>query len=98
MPLFLFPSDRETFGMVIIEAMACGTPVAAINCFGGPSEVIKHNINGMLTSLEDYSLSILKYFGDPTNHIQIKKNAIQTVLNDYSLKNTYTALQKSIND
>jgi glycosyltransferase involved in cell wall biosynthesis len=96
--LFLFPSDRETFGMVIIEAMACGTPVAAINCLGGPSEVIKHNINGMLTSLEDYSLSILKYFGDPTNHIQIKKNAIQTVLNDYSLKNTYTALQKSIND
>ena len=96
--MLLLPSDQETFGMVMVEAMACGTPVAAINCLGGPSEVIKNNFNGILTPLENYSLSIYKYFSDPTNQIKIKKNAIQTVLNDYSLKNTYAALQKSIND
>ena len=57
--LFMFPSDKETFGMVIIEAMACGTPIASINCLGGPAEVIIHNNNGILTSLEDFSLSLI---------------------------------------
>lgn len=96
--LFMFPSDKETFGMVIIEAMACGTPIASINCLGGPAEVIIHNNNGILTSLEDFSNVIIDFFNNPQKQLSIRENASKTVLNSYTVKSTYEALIKSLND
>jgi glycosyltransferase involved in cell wall biosynthesis len=37
--VFVFPSTNETFGLVLLEAMACGTPVAAFRV-DGPMEVL----------------------------------------------------------
>ena len=45
--LFVFPSKTDTFGIVMLEAMACGLPVAAFPVTG-PIDVVKHGITGIL--------------------------------------------------
>lgn len=48
---FILPSHSETFGVVFVEAIACGKPVIATRC-GGP-EMIVNNKNGMLVQPKD---------------------------------------------
>lgn len=45
--VFVFPSKTDTFGVVMIEAMACGTPVAAYPV-PGPLDVVDHKKTGYL--------------------------------------------------
>ena len=50
--LSLLPSRGETFGLVVIEAMAAGVPVIGTDAEGVP-EIIRHRENGMLVPPED---------------------------------------------
>jgi glycosyltransferase involved in cell wall biosynthesis len=45
--VFVFPSRWDTFGIVMIEAMACGTPVAAYPVTG-PLDVIEPGVTGFM--------------------------------------------------
>ena len=45
--VFVFPSRTDTFGLVMLEAMACGTPVAAYPVTG-PVDVVVDGVNGAL--------------------------------------------------
>jgi glycosyltransferase involved in cell wall biosynthesis len=52
----LFPIDwPEPFGLVMIEALACGTPVIAWNC-GSVPEVIDHGVNGFVCQSIDNAI------------------------------------------
>ncbi len=44
---FVFPSRTDTFGLVMLEAMASGTPVAAFPVTG-PLDVVRHGVSGVL--------------------------------------------------
>jgi len=45
--LFVFPSRTDTFGMVVVEAQACGLPALVTN-EGGPQEIIKDGETGYI--------------------------------------------------
>lgn len=51
--IYVMPSRFEGFGMVLIEAMACGVPCVSFNCDYGPSDIIKDQVNGFLVDKED---------------------------------------------
>jgi glycosyltransferase involved in cell wall biosynthesis len=45
--VFVFPSRTDTFGLVLLEAMACGVPVAAYPVTG-PIDVVRNGVTGVL--------------------------------------------------
>lgn len=49
--LLVLPSRRESLGMVLAEALACGTPVVATRC-GGPEDIVNNHV-GVLVPPED---------------------------------------------
>lgn len=76
--LFLFPSSTDTQGLVLLEAMACSTPVIAVMGIG-QKDIIRHNENGMLITTEQEMIEAITYL---TTHKEtysaMQKEAWQT--------------------
>lgn len=52
---FVLSSRTEGFGNVVVEALACGTPVVATDCEGGPSEILNDGEFGSLVPVDNVS-------------------------------------------
>ncbi|WP_206197346.1 N-acetyl-alpha-D-glucosaminyl L-malate synthase BshA [Peribacillus frigoritolerans] len=65
--LKLLLSEKESFGLVLLEAMACGVPCVATN-IGGIPEVIKDGISGFLCDVGD-----IKAIAEKTSSILMDK-------------------------
>ncbi|HYZ24863.1 MAG TPA: glycosyltransferase, partial [Rhodopila sp.] len=60
----LFPIDwPEPFGLVMIEAMACGTPVIAFRC-GSVPEVIEHGVSGFIVENTDQAVEAVRHVAE----------------------------------
>jgi glycosyltransferase involved in cell wall biosynthesis len=52
--VFVLPSQEEPFGLVLVEAMACGVPVIATDAIGGgPRTILDSGKNGILVPQDD---------------------------------------------
>lgn len=81
------PSHVESFGMVILEAMALSKPVLA-TCFGGPPEIITHGQDGMIVDpFDTHKLqeSMLELLGDAKKRRQMGRNAVKTVQSKFEV-------------
>jgi D-inositol-3-phosphate glycosyltransferase len=83
--LLAVPSDEEGFGMVIVEAMACGVPVVATRC-GGPEEIINDGGDGYLVPLDDAQglAARLRMLCDPPVNQRMSEAARNTAVSRFS--------------
>ncbi|WP_415889978.1 glycosyltransferase family 4 protein [Neptuniibacter sp. SY11_33] len=78
-------TNKETFGMVIVEAMHTGTAVLASNS-GGPLEIIDHIQNGLLfesRNAEDLSRKLATYIQDQNLRHALSKSGQQKALSKF---------------
>ena len=79
--LMLLLSEKESFGLVLLEAMACGVPCIGTN-IGGIPEVIEHGVTGYTCDVGDivaisrYAITLLT---DEELHEDIAQNCLQAV-------------------
>jgi glycosyltransferase involved in cell wall biosynthesis len=72
---------NESFGLVVVESLACNVPVIA-SMVGGIPEIIKENINGLFCfpeSPNSLSECIMKFYSNPELLAQMSINARESV-------------------
>lgn len=84
--LIVMTSNYEGFGMVLVEAMACGVPAIAFDCKCGPKDIIKNGTNGLLIANGDINglaEAMMKLMGDESLRSKMSAYA-REVANIYS--------------
>ena len=78
--MFILPSEHESFGLVALEAMACGVPVISSNA-GGLPEV---NIQGESGFLSDVGNVVIDLFSDDQKKVHYSKIGRERIEKEFS--------------
>lgn len=74
MDLFAFPSHTDTFGNVVLEALASGVP-AIVTPDGGPSSIVREGETGLVARDEDFAAAVASILTDPSGYARMRQNA-----------------------
>jgi phosphatidylinositol alpha 1,6-mannosyltransferase len=77
MDVFVFPSTTDTFGNVVLEAMASGVP-PVVSAEGGPKYIIRPDMDGLAASdIDEFTRYVLALYNSPELRQQMSRNARQ---------------------
>jgi glycosyltransferase involved in cell wall biosynthesis len=71
MDFFVFPSHTDTFGNVVLEALASGVP-AIVTPDGGPRYIVKDGETGCIATDDGFSAAVARLILDPELHAQMR--------------------------
>lgn len=74
MDLFVFPSHTDTFGNVVLEALASGVP-AIVTPDGGPRYIVQEDETGHIVTDESFTAAITDVLTNPAKHAAMRQTA-----------------------
>ncbi len=101
--IIVMTSNYEGFGMVLVEAMACGVPAIAFDCQCGPKDIIRHGENGLLVrngDIEGLAAAMMKLMDDEAYRQRLSdkaKGVISTYAEETVMKQWMTLFTTLVN-
>jgi phosphatidylinositol alpha 1,6-mannosyltransferase len=90
MDAFVFPSHTDTFGNVVLEALASGVP-AIVTTDGGPARIVRDGDTGFIRADQNFAAAITILASDVSAHAAMRERARR-----YALSASWDAVFESI--
>jgi glycosyltransferase involved in cell wall biosynthesis len=74
MDLFVFPSHTDTFGNVVLEALASGVP-AVVTPDGGPKTIVHDGETGRIVPDAEFATAVSGILRNPSKHAAMREAA-----------------------
>jgi glycosyltransferase involved in cell wall biosynthesis len=86
----VFPSHTDTFGNVVLEALASGVP-AVVTPDGGPCTIVQDGVTGRIVPDEGFAAAVAGVLSDPAKH-----EAMRVAAREFALTMSWDAVFEGV--